>query len=108
MSRFESVAVVKAANIYHGGQVTSRTVEFSDGSVKTLGIMLPGDYEFGTDQAELMEITQGALDYLLSGRDTWASVRSGDAFHVPAQSSFKLKVREVTDYVCSYLDASAS
>lgn len=108
MSRFESVAVLKAANIYHGGHVTSRTVEFRDGSVKTLGIMLPGDYEFGTDQAELMEITQGVLDYQLSGQNTWGSACSGDAFHIPAHSSFKLKVREVTDYVCSYLDASTS
>lgn len=108
MSRFESVSIVKAANIYHGGHVTSRTVEFADGSIKTLGIMLPGDYEFGTDRAELMEITQGALDYQLSGHDDWASARSGEAFHVPANSSFKLKVREVTDYVCSYLDASTS
>ncbi len=108
MSRFESVSVVKAANIYHGGQVTSRTVEFSDGSVKTLGIMLPGDYEFGTDKAELMEITQGTLDYQLSGQEAWASARAGDAFRVPARSSFKLRVREVTDYVCSYLDASTS
>lgn len=108
MSRFESVSVVKAANIYHGGQVTSRTVEFPDGSIKTLGIMLPGDYEFGTDQAELMEITQGTLDYQLSGQGSWTSVQSGDAFHVPGKSSFKLRVRDVTDYVCSYLDTSTS
>ena len=88
--------------------MTSRTVEFSDGSVKTLGIMLPGDYEFGTDKAELMEITQGTLDYQLSGQEAWASARAGDAFRVPARSSFQLRVREVTDYVCSYLDASTS
>ncbi|MCA9051937.1 MAG: DUF1255 family protein, partial [Planctomycetaceae bacterium] len=48
MSRFESVNVVREANIYFDGRVTSRTVEFSDGAVKTLGIMLPGEYTFNT------------------------------------------------------------
>jgi len=38
------VAIVKKANIYYDGKVTSRTIEFEDGSVKSLGIMLPGEY----------------------------------------------------------------
>ena len=49
MSEFANVTVAKAANIYFYGHVTSRAVTFADGSVKTLGIMLPGEYEFGTD-----------------------------------------------------------
>jgi len=108
MSRFESVTVVKAANIYHDGDVTSRTVEFADGSVKTLGIMLPGKYEFGTGSAELMEITSGKLKYKLVGSEDWISVQGGEQFHVPANASFKLKVKEVTDYICSYFEASPS
>ena len=56
MSKFENVSVVKAANVYFDGKVTSRTVEFANGDVKTLGIMLPGDYRFGTAKKEIMEI----------------------------------------------------
>ena len=56
MSEFTNVTVSKAANIYFDCKVTSRKVVFADGSFKTLGIMLPGDYEFGTDAPELMEI----------------------------------------------------
>lgn len=108
MSRFESVAVTKAANIYNDGNVTSRTIEFSDGSVKTLGIMLPGDYTFSTDRAELMEISSGQLMYKLADSENWISVKGGDEFQVPADSSFDLKVRDVTDYVCSYFDARSS
>jgi len=59
MSQFENVTVVKKASVYFEGKVTSRTVLFSDGSRKTLGIMLPGEYEFGTDAPELMEILAG-------------------------------------------------
>ena len=56
MSRFDNVSVVREANIYFDGQVTSRSVDFPDGSRKTLGIMLPGEYEFNTDDKELMEV----------------------------------------------------
>ena len=38
----------KKANVYFGGQVTSRTVQFVDGAKKTLGFMQAGNYEFGT------------------------------------------------------------
>ena len=56
MSQFTNDTVVKAANMYFDGKVVSRTVLFPDGSKKTLGVMQPGDYEFGTSQAEVMEI----------------------------------------------------
>jgi uncharacterized protein YaiE (UPF0345 family) len=45
--------------------VTSRSIIFQDGSRKTLGIMLPGEYEFNTDDKELMEIMSGQLEVLL-------------------------------------------
>ncbi len=102
MSQFENVTVVREANIYFDGRVTSRTVLFSDGSRKTLGIMLPGEYEFGTEAAELMEILAGELEVLLPGRE-WKTCTAGDSFNVPADSSFQLKVRSATDYCCSYL-----
>ena len=44
---FEKVTIIKKANVYFGGQVTSRTVQFTDGAKKTLGFMQPGDYKFG-------------------------------------------------------------
>ncbi|WP_378954570.1 pyrimidine/purine nucleoside phosphorylase [Pelosinus sp. sgz500959] len=44
MGQFENVTVIKKANVYFDGKVTSRTVVFADGSKKTLGIMLPGDF----------------------------------------------------------------
>jgi len=103
MSQFENVTVIKAANIYFDGKVTSRTVQFQDGTRKTLGIMLPGDYEFGTAEKELMEITAGELEVLLPGNDTWQTIVGGESFEVPGNASFKLKVKSVTDYCCSYL-----
>jgi purine/pyrimidine-nucleoside phosphorylase len=104
MSEFKNVTVVKEANIYFEGKVTSRTVLFPDGSKKTLGVMLPGDYEFGTDKKEIMEIMGGTLDVLLPGSDQWKSIKGGESFDVPAKSKFGLKIKTVTDYCCSYVD----
>jgi len=102
MSQFDDVSVVRKANIYFDGRVTSRTVIFKDGSRKTLGIMLPGEYEFGTDDKELMEIASGALDVQLPGAG-WKPVKGGESFEVPAKSKLRLSVKSVTDYCCHFL-----
>ena len=60
MSKFENVSIVKEANVYFDGKVTSRTIEFSDGTTKILGIILPGEYNFSTKLPEVMEITAGS------------------------------------------------
>ena len=103
MDRFENVTIIKKANAYFDGKVTSRTVLFSDGEKKTLGIMLPGEYEFGTAEKEFMEILAGQLEVLLPGSEKWITFSNSGSFEVPANSKFKLKVIELTDYCCSYI-----
>jgi purine/pyrimidine-nucleoside phosphorylase len=103
MSEFKNVSVVKNANIYFDGKVTSRSVKFDDGSIKTLGIMLPGEYEFGTAEAEIMEILSGDLDVKLPNEDSFKKVVGGENFHVIENSKFQLKVNVITDYCCSYI-----
>jgi hypothetical protein len=103
MSEFKNVTVVKKANVYFEGKVTSRTVVFGDGSKKTLGIMLPGEYTFNTDASEIMEIIDGDLDVLLPGGQDWKSVKGGESFDVAGQSKFSLKVKRLTDYCCSFV-----
>jgi hypothetical protein len=103
MPEFAGVTVVKKANVYFGGGVTSRTIMFPDGSRKTLGIMQPGEYEFTTGAAEVMDILSGELDVLLPGRTDWRSVRGGESFEVPAASTFTVRVRTLSDYCCSFL-----
>lgn len=103
MSKFENVSIIKNANIYFDGKVTSRTIQFTDGSEKTLGIMLPGSYEFNTDKAELMEILSGTLKIKLADESNWRNIGGGESFDVPAHSSFKLEIAETTDYCCSFI-----
>lgn len=103
MSQFEQVTVVKKANIYYDGKVTSRTVIFADGTKKTLGIMLPGEYEFGTDLKEIMEILAGELTVQLPGSTEWIEINGTGEFTVAANAKFKLVVKTPTDYCCSYI-----
>jgi uncharacterized protein YaiE (UPF0345 family) len=103
MSEFTNVTIIKKANVYFDGKVTSRTVLFADGTKKTLGIMMPGEYEFDTAAAEIMEMLGGSMEVLLPGADAWQTFSEGQSFEVPANSKFSLKIREVADYCCSYV-----
>lgn len=100
--RFENVTIVKKANVYFDGKVTSRTVLFADGTSKTLGFMLPGEYEFSTGSREVMEILNGEMDVLLPDQEEWRTFAAGESFEVPANSSFQLRVKGLVDYCCSY------
>ncbi len=64
MSEFSNVTVVKKANVYFEGNVSSRTLKFADGTTKTLGFMQPGEYVFNVGVPEIMEIHSGTLDVL--------------------------------------------
>ncbi|ADY55488.1 UPF0345 protein yaiE [Syntrophobotulus glycolicus DSM 8271] len=103
MDRFEKVTVIKKANVYFEGNVTSRTIILADGTRKTLGIILPGTYEFGTGDREIMEVLAGVIKVLLPGSETWTPYAAGQSFEVPANSVFQVSVDQAADYCCSYL-----
>ncbi len=103
MSQFENITIIREVNAYFDGKVTSRSILFPDGTRKTLGVMLPGEYEFGTEDAEIMEIMSGELEIMLPGSSEWQAIKGGESFEVPASSKFQLKVHSITDYCCSYI-----
>jgi len=103
MSEFNNVSIVKKANVYFDGKVTSRSICFADGSSKTLGFMLPGEYTFNTADKELMEIIDGDLEVLLPGTEQWQKVTGGESFDVPANASFTVRIKTGTDYCCSFI-----
>ncbi len=102
MTEFHNITITKAANIYFDGKVTSRKITFADGSFKTLGIMMPGDYKFATAEKELMEIASGECDILLPETTEWQSIKGGESFYVPAHAKFEIKAKTIIDYCCSY------
>ena len=104
MYKFKNVEVDKLANIYFDGKVISRNIFLKDGSKKTLGVMLVGEYEFNTVTRELMEIISGKLKLKLKDDNEWKLITNGMEFSVPKNSSFKLEVLELVNYSCSYFE----
>ncbi len=101
--RFDNVSVVCKANIYFDGKVISHSIEFADGTRKTIGLIYPGSYTFNTGAPERMEIIAGSCRAKLAGESVWTSHEAGSAFEVPGESSFEIAVDGgIAEYVCSY------
>ena len=100
--QFDNVSIAKAASVLFEGNITSRSIEFEDGSRKTLGIMLPGEYELNTVHKEIMDIQRGELEVLLPAQE-WVLYKGPATFEVPANSKFKLRVHTLVDYCCSFV-----
>jgi uncharacterized protein YaiE (UPF0345 family) len=88
-------------NEYFDGKVKSLTVNSKEGK-KTIGVMAPGEYEFGTGTKEIMHVITGTLTVKLPGVDAWKDFTAGTKFVVPEKSKFQLKVKEDTAYLCEY------
>jgi uncharacterized protein YaiE (UPF0345 family) len=103
-TEFKNVTAVAKANVYFDGKVVSHSIIFADGSKRTLGLIYPGKFHFGTDKAERMEIVAGACEVKLEGENKKAHFSTGQAFEVPAKSGFDIEVKEgICEYICSFL-----
>lgn len=103
-TEFSGVTAVAKANIYFDGKVVSHSILFPDGSKKTLGLIYPGRFHFGTDKAERMEIVSGSCNVKLDGQAGSTDYASGQAFEVPAKSDFDIEVKSgICEYICSFL-----
>ena len=88
-------------NQYFDGKVAS--IAFAGEQLPaTVGVMAPGEYEFGTSQHEVMTVVSGALTVLLPGAIGWQTYSRGQQFEVPANSKFQLQVAVDTAYLCTY------
>jgi uncharacterized protein YaiE (UPF0345 family) len=102
-SEFPNVTAVCKANVYFDGKVVSHTLLFADGSKKTLGLIYPGEYHFGTGAPEKMEIVAGACRVKLDGSEAWQPYAAGTFFRVPGKSGFTIAVAgEIAEYICSF------
>jgi len=101
---FAGVTAVTKANVYFDGKVVSHTLLFADGAKKTIGLIYPGRYHFGTDKAERMELVAGECEVKLDGTATTTRYATGQAFEVPGKSGFDIVVPAgICEYICSYL-----
>lgn len=102
--QFENVTAIAKANVYFDGKVVSHTILAADGSKKTLGLIYPGKFHFGTAQAERMEIVAGNCRVKLDGQSDTREYAAVSAFDVPANSGFDIEVTAgICEYVCSFI-----
>jgi len=102
---FTNVTAIAKANIYFDGKVVSHTILMPDGAKKTLGLIYPGSFHFGTGKAERMEIIAGSCEVKIDGQGATCGYTGGSSFEVPANSGFDIKVAAGTcEYVCSFLE----
>jgi hypothetical protein len=103
MSQFDNVAVIKQANVYFDGKCVSHTVQFADGTKKSVGVILPATLTFNTGAPEIMETVAGACRVKLAGESEWKAYGAGQSFSVPGNSSFDIEVTgEPYHYVCHF------
>jgi uncharacterized protein YaiE (UPF0345 family) len=102
MSQFDNVTVEKKGNVYFDGKCVSHSVQFADGTRKTLGVILPSTLTFNVSAPELMEITSGTCRVRIGDEPEFRTCAAGDQFSVPANGRFVIEANEVVNYVCSY------
>jgi purine/pyrimidine-nucleoside phosphorylase len=90
-------------NEYFEGNVKSISFQGKPYS-STVGVMAPGEYEFGTGKAEIMTVISGELDVKLPEKNEWKKFGPGTRFNVEGQSKFQLKVAQDTAYLCEFVD----
>ena len=104
-SQFAGVTALTKANIYFDGKVISHAILFPDGSKKTLGLIYPGKFHFGTAKAERMELVAGECEIKLDGSSKLIRHAAGQFFDVPANSGYDIEIKSgICEYICSYLD----
>jgi uncharacterized protein YaiE (UPF0345 family) len=88
-------------NEYFDGKVKS--IAFKTATLPaTVGVMVAGEYEFGTSQKEVMTVVSGILDVQLPGTTGFKRFEAGSSFTVAANQKFQLKVPVDTAYLCTY------
>ncbi len=88
-------------NEYFDGKVKSMGFQMDDGPA-SIGVMAPGEYEFGTSSKEFMTVTSGTLTVKLPGQESWEAFQRGETFIVEANQKFQVKVEGDTSYLCLY------
>ncbi|MGA0333531.1 MAG: pyrimidine/purine nucleoside phosphorylase [Kiritimatiellia bacterium] len=88
-------------NEYFDGKVKSIGFQASIGRA-TVGVMEPGEYEFGTSCPEIMQVISGSLTVQLPGSATETVFHPGERFEVEGGVSFKVKTTEASSYLCLY------
>jgi uncharacterized protein YaiE (UPF0345 family) len=98
----DNISVTTQASVYFDGKCVSHGITFTDGTKKSVGVVLPANLTFNTGAPEIMECVAGSCEYQLKGSDAWVKSSPGEKFSVPGNSSFNIRVTEPYHYICHF------
>ena len=101
-AQLNNVSIQTQANVYFEGKCISHSLTLSDGSKKSVGVILPATLTFKTAAPEVMECVAGSCEYKLTGSTHWMRSAAGEKFSVPGNSSFEIRVTEPYHYICHF------
>jgi hypothetical protein len=104
-TQIPNVTVTTQANVYFDGKCVSHGITFSDGTKKSVGVILPSTLTFNTGAPEIMECVAGSCEYKLEGSEFWIQSSVGDKFSVPGNAKFEIRVTEghaAYHYICHF------
>ena len=85
----------------HGERVQSLT--YGDENQEfSVGIIAPGEYEFGAIKKEVTTVTLGEINVWVEGNNSWKTYTKNETFSTPEHKNFKFKVDKVSSYICIY------
>lgn len=88
-------------NTYFDNKVVSIAFSTKEGKA-TVGVMATGEYTFETETLEIMTVISGEMQIQLKGSEDYKVYKAYESFEVPANSSFKVRVKSDTSYKCNY------
>jgi len=100
--KIDNISVITKANVYFDGKCVSHTVQYPNGTKKSVGVILPATLTFNTGVPEIMQTVAGSCRYKIKGED-WKTSQPGQSFNVPGNSSFDIEVtNEPYHYICHF------
>lgn len=104
-THLDGVSVNTQASVYFDGKCISHAVTLSDGSKKSVGVILPASLTFNTGAPETMEGVAGSCEYKLPGSEVWVKSGAGEKFGIPGNTRFDIRVNEGDKpyhYICHF------
>ena len=104
-THIDGVSVSTQASVYFDGKCISHGITLTDGSKKSVGVILPATLTFNTGAPESMECVAGSCEYKLAGSDVWVKSSAGETFSIPGNVKFDIRVNEGDEpyhYICHF------
>ena len=87
---------------YHGDLVQSLGFELKNGKQASVGVITPGEFEFGTINPETIKVSSGNISVWHEESKEWIILGEDQSYKIPQSCNYKLKTNEISSFICFY------